>query len=314
MRVGFIGVGNIGQPMASQILTAGHALVVHDLRPEAAAALLAAGATWADTPQAVASQCEVVATCLPGPAEMEHVTLGPHGIVEGIQPGALYIDHTTNSPTLVRRVHALMQARGVEMLDAPVSGGMEGARTRDLLVMVGGGRATFARARPLLEALAKRVMYTGEIGCGCICKLMHNCAVFTLDQIMAECWTTGVKAGVAPETLVEVFTQAALGHMTNLKVRLPDTYLRGDFTARFALQLARKDVGLATALGREVNVPMRLAALCEQDLTHAMERGWAVHDASIVLTLQEERAQTQVRLPGGGVAPRHQGSETQPRD
>ena len=313
MRVGFIGVGNIGQPMASQLLQAGHALVVHDLRPEAAASLLAAGATWADTPRAVAAQCDVIATCLPGPAEMEHVTLGPHGILEGIQPGMLYIDHTTNAPTLVRRVHTLMQARGVEMLDAPVSGGMEGARTRDLLVMVGGTQATFERARPLLEALAKRVMYTGEIGCGCICKLMHNCAVFTLDQIMAECWTTGVKAGVMPETLVEVFTQAALGHMTNLKVRLPDTYLRGDFTARFALQLAHKDVGLATALGREYRVPMRLAALCEQDLLQAMVRGWAAHDASIVLTLQEERAQTQVRLPVGE-SPRHQGSEAQHRD
>jgi 3-hydroxyisobutyrate dehydrogenase len=152
-------------------------------------------------------------------------------------------------------------------------------------------------------------MYTGEIGCGCICKLMHNCAVFTLDQIMAECWTTGVKAGVAPGTLVDVFTQAALGHMMNLKVRLPDTYLQGDFTARFALQLARKDVGLATALGREYHVPMRLAALCEQDLIQAMGRGWARRDASIVLTLQEERAQTQVRLPVEEEAPRRQGSE-----
>jgi 3-hydroxyisobutyrate dehydrogenase len=313
MRVGFIGVGNIGQPMARQILQAGHALVVHDLRPEAATALLAAGATWADTPRAVATQCDVVATCLPGPSDMEQVALGPHGLLAGLQAGALYIDHTTNAPTLVRRVHTLMQAHGIEMLDAPVSGGMEGARTRDLLVMVGGARSTFERARPLLDALAKRVMYTGEIGCGCICKLMHNCAVFTLDQIMAECWTTGVKAGVAPETLVEVFTQAALGHMTNLKVRLPDTYLRGDFTARFALQLAHKDVSLATALGREVNVPMRLAALCEQDLTHAMGRGWARHDASVVLTLQEERAQTQVRLPVGET-PRHQGSETQQHD
>jgi 3-hydroxyisobutyrate dehydrogenase len=152
-------------------------------------------------------------------------------------------------------------------------------------------------------------MHTGEIGCGCICKLLHNCAVFTLDQIMAECWTAGVKAGVAPETLVEVFTQAALGHMTNLKVRLPDTYLRGDFTARFALKLAHKDVDLATALAREYRVPMRPAALCEQDLLQAMGRGWVEHDASMVLTLQEERAQTQVRLPVRA-APRHQGAET----
>jgi 3-hydroxyisobutyrate dehydrogenase len=296
MRVGFIGVGNIGNPMARQLLAAGHTLMVHDRRPAAAASLLTAGATWVATLQAIAQQCEVVATCLPGPVEMEQVTLGAGGLLESFRPGTLYIDHTTNAPNLVRHVHARCQARGVEMLDAPVSGGMEGAQTRDLLVMVGGALDAFARAKPLLEALAKRVMYTGESGCGCICKLMHNCAVFTLDQVMAECWTTGVKAGVAPDTLVDVFTQAALGHMTNLKVRLPDTYLRGDFTARFALQLAHKDVGLATALGRQVNVPMRLATLCEQDLLQAMGRGWGSHDASVVLTLQEERAQVQVRL------------------
>jgi 3-hydroxyisobutyrate dehydrogenase len=149
MRVGFIGVGNIGKPMASQLLTAGHALVIHDLRREAAAVLLEVGATWADSPRAVAAQCEVVATCLPGPTEMEQVTLGPDGILESMPAGALYIDHTSNAPTLVRRVHALFQARGVEMLDAPVSGGMEGAQTRDLLVMVGGSRAAFTRAKPL---------------------------------------------------------------------------------------------------------------------------------------------------------------------
>jgi 3-hydroxyisobutyrate dehydrogenase len=297
MPVGFIGVGNIGRPMATQLLQAGYALVVHDLRREAAAPLLEAGATWAASPQAVAVQCEVVATCLPGPAEMEHVALGSEGILAGITPGALYIDHTTNAPHLVRQVHALLHAKGVEMLDAPVSGGMEGAQSRDLLVMVGGSATAFQRAKPLLDAIARRVMYTGESGCGCICKLMHNCAVFTLDQVMAECWTTGVKAGVAPQTLVDVFTHAALGDMMNLKVRLPATYFQGDFTARFALKLARKDVGLATDLARQYHVPMRLATLCEQDLMHAMARGWATADASKVLLLQEERAQVQVRLP-----------------
>jgi 3-hydroxyisobutyrate dehydrogenase len=296
MPVGFIGVGNIGRPIAGQLLQAGYPLVVHDLRPDAAAPLLEAGATWAPSLPAVAAQCEVVATCLPGPGEMQHVVLGPAGLLEHLRPGSLYIDHTTNAPALVRQVHALLQARGVDMLDAPVSGGMEGAQTRDLLVMVGGAEAVFQRARPFLDAIARRVMYTGDSGCGCICKIMHNCAVFTLDQVMTECWTTGVKAGVTPQTLIEVFTQAALGHMTNLKVRLPATYFQGDFTARFALQLARKDVGLATELARQYNVPMRLAALCEQDLMQALARGWAEADASKVLLLQEERAQVQVRL------------------
>lgn len=299
MRVGFIGVGNIGAPMAGQLLQAGHELVIHDLRRDAGAALLEAGAVWAESPQAVAEQCEVVATCLPGPPEMEQVTLGPGGLVAALPPGALYLDHTTNDPTLVQQVHARLQAKGVAMVDAPVSGGMEGAQTRDLLVMAGGDVADVQRAMPLLEALAKRVMHTGGIGSGCICKIMHNCAVFTLDQVMAECWTTGVKAGVAPEVLVNVFTEAALGNMSNLKVRLPATYFRGDFDPRFALKLAHKDLALATQLARQYEVPMRLAMLCEQDLMQAMERGWGDRDASIALLLQEERAQTQFRLPGG---------------
>jgi 3-hydroxyisobutyrate dehydrogenase-like beta-hydroxyacid dehydrogenase len=299
MRIGFIGVGNIGNPMAGHLLAAGHSLVVHDLRREAAANLLAAGAAWADSPRAAAAKCDVIATCLPGPSEMEAVTRGPGGILEALSADAVYIDHTTNSPLLVRQVDTAVRARGAAMLDAPVSGGMEGARTRDLLVMVGGERAVFERARPVLDAVATRVIYTGAIGNGSVCKLMHNCASFSLDLVMAECWSAGVKAGVAPETLVDVFMNAALGHMMSLKVRLPATYLRGQFDdARFALRLAHKDVGLAVQLGRAYGVPMRLSTLCEQELAEAMARGWGERDASIVLTLQEERASVQVRLPG----------------
>src|SRR5882762_10462325 len=142
MKIGFIGVGNIGAPIAGQLLAAGHQLLVHDIRRVAADAVLAAGAGWAESPGSLAGECEVVATCLPGPAEMEQVCLGRGGIVAQLKPGALYIDHTTNAPALVRRVHALLAERDVAMLDAPVSGGMEGAGTRDLLVMAGGDPTT----------------------------------------------------------------------------------------------------------------------------------------------------------------------------
>jgi 3-hydroxyisobutyrate dehydrogenase len=182
------------------------------------------------------------------------------------------------------------------MIDAPVSGGMEGAQTRDLLVMVGGDEAAVGRARPLLEAIAKRVMHTGGIGTGSIAKIMHNSATFTLDLVMAECWTAAVKAGIDAATIVRVFNEAALGHMMNLKIRLPATYFRGDFAPRFSLALARKDLGLAVALGRATATPMRFAALAEQEMIEALGRGWADRDASIALTLQEERAGVKVRL------------------
>ncbi len=297
MKIGFIGTGNIGAPIAGLLLTVGHQLVVHDRRREAAKALVAAGARWSESPAALAAECEIVVTCLPGPAEMEAVALGPGGILRHLKPGALYIDHTTNAPALVRRVHAPLADKGVQMLDAPVSGGMEGAQTRDLLVMAGGEEAAFARARPLFDAIAKRVIHTGAIGTGSIAKIMHNCASFTLDMLIAECWTTGVKAGIEPSMIFDVFKEAALGHMMSLKTRLPATWLVGDFAPRFSLKLARKDLGLALDLARETGTPMRLAALCEAEIEEAMRRGWADRDASIFLTLQEERAKIAVRLP-----------------
>jgi 3-hydroxyisobutyrate dehydrogenase len=296
MKIGFIGTGNIGAPIAGQLLKAGHTLLVHDRRREAADALVAAGAQWCDTPAVLAAGCEVVTTCLPGPPEMESVCLGSGGLVAHLKPGALYIDHTTNAPALVRRVHALLAENGVAMVDAPVSGGMEGAQTRDLLVMAGGAPEAFERARPLLEAVAKRVIHTGNIGTGSIAKVMHNSATFTLDLVMAECWTAGVKAGIDPATLVRVFNEAALGHMMNLKVRLPATYFRGDFAPRFSLALAHKDLGLAIEIARGTGTPMRLAEICLAEMAEAMRRGWADRDASIFLTLQEERAGIEVRL------------------
>jgi 3-hydroxyisobutyrate dehydrogenase len=296
MKIGFIGVGNIGAPIAGQLLRAGHDLLVHDIRREAADGLLASGAAWAASTATLAAECDVVAACLPGPPEMERVCLGEDGLVGHLKPGSLYIDHTTNAPVLVRRVAALLADRGVAMVDAPVSGGMEGAQTRDLLVMAGGEPAAFERARPLLEAIAKRVIHTGGIGTGSIAKIMHNSASFTLDSVMAECWTVGVKAGIDAAMIVRVFNEAALGHQMSLKVRLPATYLRGDFSPRFSLALARKDLGLALELARQTDTPMRFAVLCEQELIEAMARGWAAQDASIALTLQEERAGVRVRV------------------
>ena len=296
MKIGFIGVGNIGAPIAGQLLAAGHALLVYDVRRDAADTLVAAGALWSHSPVALAAECDVVATCLPGPVEMGLVCFGEGGLVDHLRPGALYIDHTTNAPALVRAVHAALAEKGVAMLDAPVSGGMEGAGTRDLLVMAGGDEAAFERGRPLLDAVAKRVIYTGGIGTGSIAKIMHNSASFTLDLVMAECWTVGVKAGIDAATIVHVFNEAALGHQMSLKVRLPATYLKGDFDPRFSLALAAKDLGLALDLARQTATPMRFAALSEQELIEAIGRGWAERDASIALTLQEERAGVTVRL------------------
>ena len=296
MRVGFIGVGNIGLPMAGQIAGAGFDMMVHDLREEAATPLVEAGATWAESPRAVAEQCDIVCTCLPGPPEMEAVVFGTDGVAEGIRPGAVYVDHTTNSPALVRQVHDALQAKGVDMLDAPVSGGMEGAQTRDLTVLVGGESETFERCRPVLDAMAKTVLHVGNIGAGCVCKITHNAASFIRSMGLMECLTLGVKAGVEPDVLLDAYKRSALGSNMDIHVRLPATIFQGNFEPRFALKIANKDIGLAAELADQYDVPVQLVQACKDEMGEAMSRGLGDRDSSISLTLQEERAGVEIRV------------------
>jgi 3-hydroxyisobutyrate dehydrogenase-like beta-hydroxyacid dehydrogenase len=298
MRIGFIGLGLMGGPMALNLMKAGHALVVHDLRREAAEPHLAGGAVWVDSARAVAAESELVLSSLPGPAEVEAVALGTDGILHGVRRGAIYADLSTGSPTLMRRIHDVFQQRGVHVLDAPVSGGVWGARRGTLQVMVGGDEAVFQKIKPVLGAIGDKVGWMGEIGCGTIAKLVHNMIGIATRAVVAEAFTLGVKAGVRPQALLEAVRGGAFGQGLLLSQVLPDIVFKGDFdTVRFALRLARKDLGLATALGRELNVPMPIAALAEQDLIQAIARGWGEKDFSAPWLLQEERAGVRVRTP-----------------
>jgi 3-hydroxyisobutyrate dehydrogenase-like beta-hydroxyacid dehydrogenase len=296
MRAGFIGLGTMGRHMASNLLATGHELVVQDLRPEAAAPHLAAGATWADTPAQVAESAEVVFTSLPGPAEVEAVALAAGGLLEGMRPGTAWFDLTTNAPATVRRLHAIFAERGVAMLDAPVSGGPRGAQTRKLALWVGGDEAVFQRYRHVLEAIGDEPFYVGPIGAGSVAKLVHNCAGYIIQCALAEVFTLGVKAGVEPLALFEAVRNGALGRRRTFD-GLVDQFLPGTFDPpAFALRLAHKDVSLATALGREHAVPMRLANLALEEMTEALNRGWGERDSRVAMLLQEERAGVDVRV------------------
>jgi len=291
MKIGFIGLGNMGAEMAANILAAGHELTVNDLRPETAESLLKKGAAWADAPKDMAAVSEIVFTSLPGPSEVESVATGKDGIIEGIRRDAVFIDLSTNSPSSVRRVHGLFQERGAHMMDAPVSGGTKGASTGQLAVMVGGDPAVFDRCKPVLDAIGDQVSYTGEIGCGCVCKLMHNCILYGMQTIMAECLTLGVKAGVTPEALLEAIRGGAVGRSVYLNRILPEIYCRRRFDPpNFALRLALKDVTLATSLAKEFEVPMTMGNLTQQELLSAVNRGWGDLDSRVAMLLQEERA------------------------
>jgi 3-hydroxyisobutyrate dehydrogenase len=170
--------------------------------------------------------------------------------------------------------------------------------------MVGGDRAVYERCKPALDAIGDKVTYTGGIGCGSICKLMHNCIVYGIQTIAAECYTLGVKAGVDPAPLAETIANGTAGRGVLFSFSFPETYFQGKFDPpQFALGLAHKDVGLAVALGREYNVPMALGNLVFQELTAAMNRGWKGRDSRVAMLLQEERAgdvQVRVRRPEDG--------------
>lgn len=300
MDIGFIGVGNMGAGMANNIQKAGHHMIVNDLRRDAAGPLLEAGAIWAETPKQVAEQSEVTFTSLPGPPEMEAVVMNENGVLAGTRPGSVFIDLSTNSPTLVRRIYKIFKDKGLDMLDAPVSGGVIGARTGRLAIMVGGDEAVYQRVKPVLDAFGDNVVYCGEIGAGSVCKLVHNCISAITSQAIAELFTMGAKAGADLKAMWETTRRGSFGRNSGGIHRLPSDWFSGDFEADwdkgfFATKLMRKDVGLATQLAREFDVPMSLANIAEQELVEAMNRGWGDNPTTIVRLLQEERAGVQLR-------------------
>ena len=302
MKVGFVGLGIMGASMASNVQKGGHELIVHDLRAEAAKPHLAAGAVWANTPRQVAEASDVVLTSLPGPPEVEAVALGEHGLLAGLTAGKAYFDLSTNSPTVVRRIHAVFTARGVPMLDAPVSGGPKGARSRKLAIWVGGDEAVFRRFKPVLDAMGDQVRRVGDIGAGSIAKLVHNMTTYCVQTALAEVFTLGVKAGVEPVELWQAVRYGATGRQRTFD-RLADGFLLGKYDPpNFALRLAHKDVTLAVGLGREHKVPMRVANMVLEEMTEALNRGWADRDSRSPMLLQEERAGVQVRADVAAIA------------
>ncbi len=294
MRVGFIGLGIMGGAMALNIRAQGHELVVNDLRRDAADPHLKAGASWAEDAREVAAASDVVFTSLPGPRDVEAVA---EGILAGMSREAAWFDLTTNSPTVVRRLHARFAEKGKAMLDAPVSGGPRGAKTRKLAILVGGERDVFDRFRGVLEAIGDQVLYIGPIGAGSVAKLVHNCAGYAIQTALAEVFTLGTKAGVDPLAVWAAVRQCSLGRIRTFD-RLGRQFLQGVFDpAEFALKLAHKDVTLATELARELNVPMRIAEITRAEMTEALNRGWGERDSRSAMLLQEERAGVQIKVP-----------------
>ena len=297
MKVGFIGLGTMGRHMAANLRKAGHELVVHDVRREAAESHIKAGARWADSPRAVAEAAEVIFASLPEPKDVESVALDEkNGLLSGMTAGKAFFDLSTNSPTVVRRLYAIFKSRGVHMLDSPVSGGPRGAESRKLALWIGGDEDVFRKFKPVIDAIGDQPYYVGPIGAGSIAKLVHNCAGYMIQTALAEVFTMGVKAGVDPLAIFKAVRQGAGGRARTFD-RLADNFLQGKFDPpAFALRLAHKDVSLAVALGRESKVPMRMANMTLEEMTEALNRGWGERDSRVAMLLQEERAGVDIKV------------------
>jgi 3-hydroxyisobutyrate dehydrogenase len=291
VQVGFIGLGHMGQHMARHVAEAGHDVAAFDLRAEAVAQLVQIpNARRASSIAEAASAAEVVFTSLPGPPEVESVTTGPDGLLQSMQTGAVYVDLSSNSPTTVRKLHAAFAEKGIAMLDAPVAGGVIGAETGNLSVMIGGDQEVFERVRLVLAAFGARLFYCGPSGNGAIVKLCNNLSSQAQIAAAGEILSLGVKAGVELDILA-----SAIGQSTGTCRAMVDTFPKQLFRRHFedpgfTSILSAKDTHLAIELAHELGVPMPIGEIVEQDKQEALRRGWGPLSPDVFVRLQEERA------------------------
>ena len=275
MRVGFIGLGAMGNPMAANLQKAGYELTIHDIRREQGRNLEDAGAVWATTPAETAERSDVVLLSLPGPVQVESVVLDENGVFSGLAAGGACIDTSTNSPAVMRRIAEAGAARGIQVLDAPISGGIWGARDASLTVFAGGEEAVFEKYRPLFHCIGKTVVHMGPLGSGNVAKLVNNLIMYINFIGACEGMALGVKAGLDPRILLDVI-KPSMGHSTFME-RTMKLSLDGKLL-HFVTDGAVKDMRLCVELGRELSVPLEAGPLVETLITRFRDAGHGQED------------------------------------
>jgi 3-hydroxyisobutyrate dehydrogenase len=295
-QLGFIGLGNLGYHLANNLVRAGFALTVHDLNKEAAAGLLAAGATWADSPQAVAEQVDSIFTCLPSSKAVSAVVSGDNGILAGLRPGGTWIDMSTNDRNETLRLGALAAAKGVNALESPVTGGVHKAAAANITVLVGGDEAVYQAHLPALQAMGNPVLYMGQLGNAAIIKVITNMLAFIHLVAAGEALMLAKRGGLDLAQSFEAI-KASSGncfvHETESQV-----ILNGSYNINFTMDLACKDLGFAMQLGRDFGVPLDLAGLTEQTFIRARSQYGGSAWSSQVVKLLEDALGTDLRAPG----------------
>ncbi len=291
-RIGFIGLGAMGKPMATRLVQAGYEVTTCAHRNQAVLdELVQLGARRASSPAGVAAHADVIITMLPDSPDVEAVCFGPGGIVSGKDRNRelVVIDMSTVSPLATRRLAARLAEVGIDMLDAPVSGGIWRAASGELTIMVGGEAEQFERQRDILEVLGTHIIHAGPIGQGAVVKITNNVIVGMLLPALSEALTLAAKAGARLDTVREVIASSS-GNSYIFENWLPKTLFREDFEGGFALELMRKDIGLALEVGRELDVPLPEAALAYQIFTQAKGLGYAREDMTAVSKLYQQAA------------------------
>lgn len=284
-QIGFIGLGIMGKPMARNLLKAGYPLVVYNRRRSPMEELAGEGASTAKSPREVAQQSEVVITCVSDSPDVEAIVLGNDGIIEGAKPGTLYIDMSTIAPATARKVYQALQARGIDALDAPISGGDIGAQQGTLSIMVGGDESAFQRALPILEVMGKNIVYIGPAGAGQVTKACNQIVVSLTLQAVAEALTFARKSGVdgakVKEALLGGFAQSRILEVHGQRM------LEGHFQPGFKLNLHRKDMNIVLQTGREIGLPLLGTAQVTNLMDALLAQGKGELDNSALIMVYE---------------------------
>jgi 3-hydroxyisobutyrate dehydrogenase len=297
--VGFIGIGAMGAPMSRNLLKAGFPLIIYDLREKAIEELAAEGAQKASSPGDLARRCSTVITCLPASPEVEAAILGPGGVVEGAKPGTIVIDMSSSYPSSTIMICESLATKGINMLDAPISGGTKGAREGTLAIMVGGDEELFKECLPIFEAMGKNIYHVGKIGAGHGVKALNNLCSATTMAITSEALVLAAKMGLDPKKVIDVINSSS-GQSWSSHFKFPTFVLNNAFNSGFTIALMNKDLDMATRLGREHYVPMFVGAAVQQLFNYAMSQGGGGECHTAIAKFIEDWGGVKVRSKQGG--------------
>jgi 3-hydroxyisobutyrate dehydrogenase len=296
VNVGFIGLGNLGRHLAASLSREGVALTVHDLERDRGSALVAEGAAWAESPRALAAGCETVITCLPSPAAVAAVLEGADGVLQGLEPGGTWIDMSTSDSEMTARLADLAQARGVHVLEAPVTGGVHLAARGEISVIAGGEREVFDSQRELLATMGGQVFHVGPLGSATALKVITNMLAFVHVVAAGEALMLARQAGL---DLAQAFDVIAASSGTSFVFETEgQLILNGSYDVGFTLDLASKDLGFASALGAKHGVPLELGSLVERTFERARDAYGGSAQSTAVVRLLEDAVGADLRAPG----------------